>query len=87
MCVYRQGEKWWYEFDFRGQRVRASSRSTDKAVALLVEAEQRRSLESGTGDTAPTLEALKAKEKEKEKAETLAIPLPGYFSRRESRNQ
>lgn len=62
MCVYKQGEKWWYEFDFSGQRVRASSRSTDKAVALLIEAEHRRSLELGTGGTAPTLEAIKAKE-------------------------
>jgi hypothetical protein len=49
MCVYKQGEKWWYEFDLRGHRVRASSRSTDKAVALVIEAEHRRSLELGIG--------------------------------------
>jgi integrase len=75
MCVYKQGEKWWYEFDFRGQRVRASSRSTDKAVALLIEAEHRRSLELGTGGTAPTLEAIKAKEK----AERVALPPARIF--------
>jgi len=50
--------------------IRASSRSTDKAVALLIEAEHRRSLELGTGGTAPTLEAIKAKEK----AERFAVP-------------
>ena len=63
MCVYKQGEKWWYEFEFRGQRVFASSRSTDKAVALLIEAEHRRSLELGTGGVAPTLEAIKTQGK------------------------
>jgi hypothetical protein len=70
MCVYKQGEKWWYEFDFRGHRVRASSRSTDKAVALLIEAEHRRSLELGTGGNEPTLEAIK------EKADRLAVLHP-----------
>jgi hypothetical protein len=72
MCVYKQGEKWWYEFEFRRQRVRASSRSTDKAVALLIEAEHRRSLELGTGGVAPTLEAIKTQEK----AERIAVELP-----------
>jgi integrase len=72
MCVYKQGEKWWYEFEFRGQRVRASSRSTDKAVALLIESEHRRSLELGTGGIAPTLEAIKTTEK----AKRIAVELP-----------
>jgi len=48
MGVYQRGGKWWYEFVFRGQRIRESSDSANKAVAVRIERERRRSLELGT---------------------------------------
>jgi integrase len=62
MCVFKQGEKWWYEFKFQGRPVRANSRSTDKAIAQLIESEHRRSLKFGTGGV-PAQQAVQAKEK------------------------
>ena len=48
MAMYRRGEIWWYEFVFRGQRIRESSYSGNKTVAQRIERERRRSLELGT---------------------------------------
>ena len=48
MAVYRRGGIWWYEFQFRGQRVRESSYSKSKVVAQRIERERRRSLEMST---------------------------------------
>jgi integrase len=48
MAVYRRGGIWWYEFQFRCQRLRESSFSSNKAVAQRVERERRRALELGT---------------------------------------
>ncbi len=48
MALYKRGGKWWYEFVFRGQRVRETSNSKNKEVAARVERERRRSLELGT---------------------------------------
>jgi integrase len=49
MGVYQRGGKWWYEFQFLGQRIRESSNSTNKSVAQRIERERRRQLELGTG--------------------------------------
>jgi hypothetical protein len=56
MGVFKQGEKWWYEFYVDGKRYRSSTRTTDKTVAELIESEHKRSLESGAGKDSPTLQ-------------------------------
>jgi integrase len=47
MSVYQRGGKWWYEFMFRGQRIRESSYSPLKSVCERLERERRRKLELG----------------------------------------
>lgn len=48
MTLYQRGKVWWYEFEFRGQRIRESSHSRTKSVAERIERERRRQLELGT---------------------------------------
>jgi hypothetical protein len=62
MCVFKQGEKWWYWFYVDGKRYRSSTRTTDKAVAELIESEHKRSLARGVGKDSPTLQAIKVAE-------------------------
>jgi integrase len=62
MCVFKQGEIWWYEFTLNEHRIRKSSKTADRDLAKLIEAEHRRSLEDGTGGISPTYQALHAKE-------------------------
>jgi len=45
MTLYHRGKVWWYEFEFRGQRIRESTRSRTKSIA---ERERRRQLELGS---------------------------------------
>ena len=45
MSVFRRGEFWWYEFWFAGRRIRESSKSTSKTVALKAEHKRLRELE------------------------------------------
>lgn len=48
--VYKRGDVWWYEFVFRGQRIRESSGSGSKTVARQAEDARRRALiESANG--------------------------------------
>ncbi len=47
LAVYRRGETWWYEFNFAGERVRESAKTTSKTVAKQAEANRRRELERG----------------------------------------
>jgi hypothetical protein len=54
MSVFKQGEIWWYEFTLNGHRIRKSSKTADRDLAKLLEAEHRRSLEDGTGGISPT---------------------------------
>jgi integrase len=63
MCVYKQGEIWWYEFTVLGQRFRKSSRTGDRELAKLIEEEHRSRVESGIGGLSPTQEALTAETK------------------------
>jgi integrase len=49
MSVYKRGDIWWYEFVFRGVRVRESSNSPNKGVCERIQRERRRSMELGTG--------------------------------------
>lgn len=48
MSVFKRGEVWWFEFRYRGARIRESSHSPVKAVALRIERERHRQLELGT---------------------------------------
>jgi integrase len=43
MSVFLRGNTWWYEFQFRGARIRESVRTADRAAAVL--AEERRKAE------------------------------------------
>jgi integrase len=45
--VYRRGRVWWFEFVFNGQRVRESSRSRSKNIAIDASRKRRRELEEG----------------------------------------
>ena len=47
MTTFKRGSTYWYEFNFAGQRIRESSKSTSKGVAERLERERRRKLELG----------------------------------------
>ena len=49
MTVFKRGAKWWYEFSFRGQRIRESAQTTSKTAATSIERERRRRLELSAG--------------------------------------
>lgn len=48
MAVYKRGGVYWYEFMFRGVRIRETTNSANKEVAARIERERRRNLELGT---------------------------------------
>jgi integrase len=45
MAVYKRGTIWWYEFNFRGQRIRESTMSDSKTLAIKAERQRRREME------------------------------------------
>lgn len=45
MSVYKRGGVWWYEFSMRGQRIRESTGSDSKTLAIKAERQRRRELE------------------------------------------
>jgi integrase len=45
MSIFKRGERWWYEFEFRGQRIRESTGSDSKTLAIKAERQRRRELE------------------------------------------
>jgi integrase len=49
MGTFKRGTIWWYEFSFRGARIRETSKSKVREVANRLERERRRGLELGTG--------------------------------------
>jgi integrase len=48
MSIYKRGGFYWYEFMFRGVRIRETTNSGNKEVAQRIERERRRKLELGT---------------------------------------
>jgi hypothetical protein len=66
MGVYKRGEIWWYEFVFHGQRIRESTDSDSKTLAVKAERQRRRELEeSANGVRAarrPVLFSIAARE-------------------------
>jgi integrase len=53
MAVFQRGNVWWYEFTFRGQRVRESTGSTSKTLAIKAERQRRRELEESANHLKP----------------------------------
>ncbi len=47
MAVFQRGQVWWYEFVFHGQRIRESTGSGSKTLAVRAERERRRQMEEG----------------------------------------
>jgi integrase len=45
VSLFKRGERWWYEFEFRGQRIRESTGSESKTLAVRAERQRRRELE------------------------------------------
>jgi len=45
MALFKRGKIWWYEFVFRGQRIRETTKSTSKTLAEKAERNRRRELE------------------------------------------
>ena len=45
MALYKRSETWWYEFVFHGQRIRESTGSESKTLAVKAERQRRRELE------------------------------------------
>jgi integrase len=62
MCVYKQGEIWWYEFYVEGKRYRSSTLTTDETVARRIESEHCESLKQTGVKASPTMDAIKAGE-------------------------
>ena len=73
MCAFKQGEIWWYEFTVDGKRLRKISRTTDRGLAELIEAEHRERVEKGLREQSPTLQAMESERK----AGRLQIPAAG----------
>jgi integrase len=59
MSLFWQGDVWWYEFTLNSNRYRSSTCTTDRAVALKVEAEHRVSLKLTGQRASATLAGLK----------------------------
>jgi integrase len=47
VAVYKRGNTWWYEFQFNGQRIRCSSKTTNKRAAGDIERAHRTALAKG----------------------------------------
>ena len=47
MTVFKRGGKWWFEFQFMGQRIRESSHSRNKVICERAERKRRLELEEG----------------------------------------
>jgi integrase len=47
MGVYKLGHTYWYEFEFQGQRIRESAKTSSKTIARDAERQRRRELELG----------------------------------------
>ena len=58
MTLYKRGGVYWYEFVFRGQRIRETANTASKEVAGRIERERRRGLELGTAGLQETAKPL-----------------------------
>ena len=53
MAVYKRGKVWWYEFRFLGVRVRETSHSRSKEVAIRAERKRRQDMELAVNGLQP----------------------------------
>jgi len=53
MSLFKRGSIWWYEFVFHGQRVRESTGSTSRTLAVRAERQRRRDLEESANGLQP----------------------------------
>lgn len=53
MSIFKRGDRWWYEFEFRGQRIRESTSSGSKTLAIRAERNRRRELEESANGVRP----------------------------------
>jgi hypothetical protein len=58
MTLYQRGKVWWYEFEFRGQRIRESAHSRKKSIAERIERERRRRLWLAWLSQAPSIHVV-----------------------------
>ena len=49
MGVFKRGKNYWYEFEFRGQRVRESAHTPNRELARSIERNRRRAMEESAG--------------------------------------
>ena len=49
MGVFKRGKNYWYEFEFRGQRVRESAHTPNRELAGSIERNRRRAMEESAG--------------------------------------
>ena len=49
MGVFKRGRNYWYEFEFRGQRVRESAHTPNRELAGSIERNRRRAMEESAG--------------------------------------
>jgi hypothetical protein len=49
MGVFKRGRNYWYEFEFRGQRVRESAHTPNRELARSIERNRRRAMEESAG--------------------------------------
>jgi integrase len=54
MAIYKRGEVWWYEFVFHGQRIRESTDSESKTLAVRAERQRRREMEESANGVRST---------------------------------
>ena len=47
MSIYKRGNVYWYDFEYKGRRYRESTRVSNKAAALQIEAARRSDLSLG----------------------------------------
>jgi integrase len=47
MAIYKRGKTWWYKFQFAGQLIRESAKSTSRTIARAAEQARKRELEHG----------------------------------------
>jgi hypothetical protein len=68
MCLFKQGEIWWYEFTINGKRYRSSTCTTDKDLALRVESEHHVSLKQIGKRVSSTLHTIKVERSSQRRA-------------------
>ena len=58
MGVFKRGKIYWYEFEFRGQRVRESAHTSNQEIARSIERNRRRAMEESAGGVKKTMPIL-----------------------------